>query len=133
MATYTVFCGDTFFTLDGDGLTAREWQDAAKIAAAATDRTPLAAAVRAAVARTEMTVRTVAREAGVEIVRGRPIPIADDGRIAAAVEAVRAAVAARAAKLVPAAPTFTCAGGHGCRRPVTSKGALCAQCAHDQE
>lgn len=119
MTTYTFFAADDSFDLAGGDLGKSEL---ARMRAAANRSRPL----REALGQIEEAARAVAKDAGVPVQGYRKAALTDDGRIAAAISAARVLMA-------PAAPTFTCAGGHGCRQAVTVRGGLCRQCRHDAD
>lgn len=123
---------DTNFELSSADLSAEDWREWRKIQGH-WQKQPLSHAVESAVFDATREVEAVAKDSGSPIPFGRSVQIVDDGRIAAAVQKVRDAVAAREARLTAAAPQYTCSGGHGCRQPVAAKGGLCRQCAHDAD
>ena len=131
---FKLYYGDTFTTLSGDAFTKEEWakwQDASSNES----RKPASYAVHCAIKDATRVAFQVAKEQGLELAAYVSNPaIQDDGRIATAVEAIREAVAARAAKLAGQQPTHRCKGAKdGCSARVSTPNTYCARCAHDEE
>ena len=132
---YDIYPTDTSITLSGGDLAKGEWGEFAE--KSSTDsRKPASYAVHQAMDAAIKTAYLLAREqcAVVTDYCGTEPGIEDDGRIKAAIDAIREAIAARAAKLANQSPQFPCAGSrNGCRAKVIVRGTYCARCQHDED
>lgn len=133
---FDIYTTDTATTLSGGDIARGEWAKF-RDTSSTDSRKPASYAVREAMDAAIEVAYTLARAQGAKVTAyvGTEPAIQDDGRIAQAVAAIRAAVEARAAKLAgqPPAPQFACAGARdGCRARVHSRGEYCARCAHDE-
>lgn len=135
-AEYRIYTTDTSRNLTGGDLSEGEWF-AFERAGSFDERKPLSYAVHQATDAAWRLACDIMREQGVKNTpySGVDRPIVDDGRITAAITAIRDAMAARAAKLATQAPPpqYRCAGAKdGCPERVHSRGDYCDSCAHDE-
>ena len=135
MENYTLYLTDTTASLRGDGCSRAEWAAIQEAAGLMNPRRQTSYAVWDASLLVIRAAKILAREQGIALTHYQATgPILDDGRIAAALEVVREAMAERTAKIAaqgsPRLP-YPCAGRpDGCHVLVTQRGDYCPRCAH---